>query len=193
MIILPPALFADISRYALIANAGEGVAVSLSMPFDRRRKSVHRYTVADVNGPVALTVPVVKPLKTHGTAWNEIRISTHGSWWNNHRTALESAYGRTPYFEFYVDRLLPFFCRETPENFGSAAHLAFAAEKEICRIIGLTPPEESDAPVTADVRYPAITAPYWQIRADKLGFIPGLSVLDLIFSLGPESILYLKQ
>ncbi|MDE6430391.1 MAG: WbqC family protein, partial [Duncaniella sp.] len=34
---------------------------------------------------------------------------------------------------------------------------------------------------------------YWQIREDKLGFIPGLSVLDLIFNLGPEAVLYLDR
>ncbi|MDE7146980.1 MAG: WbqC family protein, partial [Duncaniella sp.] len=34
---------------------------------------------------------------------------------------------------------------------------------------------------------------YWQVRADKLGFIPGLSVLDLIFNLGPEAVIYLDR
>ena len=35
--------------------------------------------------------------------------------------------------------------------------------------------------------------PYWQVREDKLGFISGLSVLDLIFNLGPEAVVYLDR
>lgn len=35
--------------------------------------------------------------------------------------------------------------------------------------------------------------PYYQVRADKLGFIPSLSILDLLFNMGPEAQLYLKK
>ncbi|QCD41734.1 hypothetical protein E7747_05220 [Duncaniella dubosii] len=34
---------------------------------------------------------------------------------------------------------------------------------------------------------------YWQVRADKIGFISNLSVLDLIFNLGPEAVIYLDR
>lgn len=37
------------------------------------------------------------------------------------------------------------------------------------------------------------TPPYRQLRADRLGFVGGLSVLDLIFNLGPEAALYLHR
>ena len=35
--------------------------------------------------------------------------------------------------------------------------------------------------------------PYYQVFQEKLGFIPNLSIVDLVFNLGPESLLLLKQ
>jgi len=193
-LVLAPQLFPDISRYALIANAPGEVAVAVDTLFDKRDKQVHRYSVADVNGEVRLTVPIEKPEHSHGTPWSKIGISRHGQWWNVHRTALESAYGRTPFFEFYIDRLLPFFASDTPDRFGSVAALAVAAEQEVCRILHIQPVVAlSGRQPSADSRScPCVAKPYWQVRGDKLGFIPGLSILDLIFNLGPEALLYLK-
>ena len=34
--------------------------------------------------------------------------------------------------------------------------------------------------------------PYWQVFREKFGFIPGLSVMDLLFNEGPESISWLR-
>lgn len=194
MIILQPELFPTIDRYLLLANATEEIAVAVETPFDKRQKQVHRYPIADVNGKVLLTVPIEKPEHTRGATWNNIRISRHNSWWNIHRTALESAYGRTPYFEFYIDRLLKFFNSETPDRYPSVAALALAAEQEICRILSLPEVVPTDLPAGKLPQNSAIEQPrYWQVRADKLGFIPNLSILDLIFSMGPEAIRVLKM
>ena len=35
--------------------------------------------------------------------------------------------------------------------------------------------------------------PYYQVFQEKQGFIPNLSIVDLLFNLGPESLLLLKQ
>ena len=35
--------------------------------------------------------------------------------------------------------------------------------------------------------------PYWQVFRERFGFTPGLSVLDLLFNEGPDSILWLKR
>lgn len=164
-----------------------------SQPFDKRDKETHRFTIADTRGHLDLTVPIAKPA-THRCAWDTITISTHGAWWDVHRVALESAYGRTPYFEFYIDRFLPMLTAGVTDRYPRLAELADGWDREIADILGLN--RVADAPASSATLLPDITVsiePYRQVRADRLGFIPGLSVLDLIFNLGPEAQIYLHH
>lgn len=188
-IVLPPAYFGTIGRYAAIAAAGVA-AVDTSVRFNKRAKEVHRCIIADVRGPVQLTVPIVKPQSSRTARWADIDISDHGGWWHIHRTTLESAYGRTPFFEFYADRFAPFF-RECPQ--GRLTDFTGALEAVVLDILGLPPmATESDTSFTpVEACPPCAPLPYWQVRGVSLGFIPGLSILDLVFNLGPEAPLYL--
>lgn len=179
-----PRYFGSISYW--LRRAG-GLAVACDDLFDKRRKEIHRYVIADVNGPLTLTVPIVKPHGIPRATWEDVRISTHNRWWDIHRVALESAYGRTPFFEFYIDRFLPFLSSSTPDAFSSILSLNRAIESEIAAILLLdkTPPG-----IVASA--PALPLPpYWQPRAGTLGFLPDLSILDLIFCLGPEAAPYI--
>ena len=110
-LLLPPRLFGSTAYYAVMALYGSAV-IDTSMHFDKRAKLTHRYSIADANGAVDLTVPIEKPDKTTGSTWRDIRISGHGQWWHVHLTALQSAYGRTPFFEYYIDDFLPLFTAE---------------------------------------------------------------------------------
>ncbi|MCC8118274.1 MAG: WbqC family protein, partial [Bacteroidales bacterium] len=44
----------------------------------------------------------------HPLLWSDLTVSSQAGWWADHRVSLESAYGRTPFFEFYIDRFLPY-------------------------------------------------------------------------------------
>jgi len=185
-IVLPPAYFGGIGRFAAIAAAGK-TAIDPTLRFNKRQKWVHRCDIADTRGTVQLTVPIVKPESSHTALWSDILISDHGGWWHIHWTTLESAYGRTPFFEFYADRFAPFF-RHCPE--GRLTDFTTALDAVILNILGL--PQLTAPDVTyAAARTDYAPLPYWQVRADRLGFIPGLSILDLIFNLGPEAPLHL--
>jgi hypothetical protein len=160
--------------------------------FDKRRKEVHRYTIADVNGPLTLTVPIVKPHGLQNATWQDVRLSDHGQWWHVHRISLETAYGRTPFFEFYIDRFLPFLSREAVDRFPSIIAYDRAIDAEISSILfpkGL--PAFSNESFERHESFE--TQPYWQPRQERFGFIGGLSILDLIFCLGPEAALYLQR
>jgi hypothetical protein len=177
--------------------------------FDKRRKEVHRYTIADVNGPLTLTVPIVKPHGLQNATWQDVRLSDHGQWWHVHRISLESAYGRTPFFEFYIDRFLPFLSREAVDRFPSIIAYDRAIDAEISRILfpkGLpstgAPDQTSKGATSSEFCTPSDregevhamdAVPYWQPRQERFGFLPGLSILDLIFCLGPEAALYLRR
>lgn len=191
-LLLPPALAGSVERYAAMAMYGH-VAADRQTPYDKRRKAIHRYTIAGANGPQTLTVPLVKPEIWHSTRVADLRVSTHGQWWHVHWEALASAYGRTPFFEYYADDLRPAFSGqiEMLTDLDRAIDL-------FCRTaLGLdciTPDADHAVGdhITTDV--PAIQPiPYSQLWADRFGFMPSLSVLDLIFNLGPEAPLHLHR
>lgn len=191
--VMPPRLCGSAELYAACWAAGS-YSQDWERRFDKREKGTHRFTIADTRGRLDLTVPIAKPASSR-CAWDEIEISTHGAWWDAHRVALESAYGRTPYFEFYADRFVPMLTAGVEDRFPTLKELATAWESEIADILGLRlisslPAREEDAIVAHAVT--AVPA-YRQVRADRLGFIAGLSILDLIFNLGPEAQMYLHR
>lgn len=104
-----------------------------------------------------------------------------------HWGAIFSAYGRTPFFEYYADDLMPAFSGDIE----SLVELDAAIDRFCRNALGINPREvtlddaTSTLPEVRDVEY-------YQIWASRYGFTPGLSVLDLIFNMGPEAPLVLK-
>ena len=66
----------------------------------------NRCLIATAQGIQALTVPVVH--ENHDSI-DKIRISDHGNWRHLHWQAITSAYGDSPFLEYYEDELRPFF------------------------------------------------------------------------------------
>lgn len=184
-----------------MARSG-AVVVDVGMPYDKRAKSTHRFAIADTRGVLNVTVPIVHPSVHHGTLVSDIVLSDHSPWWQTAMTALESAYGRTPYFEFYADEFAALF--DVRRVGTPLVELCRDADHLICRLIGLPQPcyqkvggwqqMESDSGMLDMRRGVSLVedfAPYYQVREEKLGFLPHLSVVDLLFNLGPEVLLYL--
>lgn len=190
-IVMPPRLCASVDYYAHVWRYGN-YRQDWNGRFDKRDKDTHRFTIADTRGTLSLTVPIAKPTSSH-CRWSEIEISTHGAWWDVHRVALESAYGRTPFFEFYIDRFLPMLTVGVEERYPRLSTLALAWDTQIRNILTLPQPDPQTESESDSSDFSESLPPYYQVRADKLGFIPHLSILDLIFNLGPESPLYLHS
>ena len=192
--LLPPRLFGSVEYYRLMSRF-ENVEVDGSMRFDKRMKSVHRFSIIDAPGVQTLTVPVSKP--EGAVCWNDIVVSDHGKWWISMPNALATAYSRTPFFEFYIDRFLPLLSQDSVGL--PITELCARADVMVRSSLDISfSPLSADAD-TADYRradIEAVLGPaprYWQLRQDEKGFISGLSVLDLIFNLGPEACLYLAE
>ena len=156
----------------------------------------NRCRVMTANGVESLSVPVVKINGNH-TMTKDVVISYKEHWQQIHRRCLESAYRAAPYFEHYYDYLRPIFetCFETLIELNDAALLAvlkmLKVEKEIVHTTDYVREVENDfreafSPKTAlDSRsFPE----YYQVFSAKFPFEPDLSVLDLIFNEGPESL-----
>lgn len=196
-VLLPPRLFGSVGYYAVMAAYGH-VVVDAAMRFDKRQKAVHRYDIVDTRQRLALTVPIIKPHGCdHAPTWDDARISRHNEWWRLHLTALESAYGRTPFFEFIIDRFAPLFT-DPGESDVAESVLSFdrRADAIIRDILGISAEDVQCGERVIDMRKADFDTPdmkpYWQVRADRLGFQPSLSILDLIFNLGPEAPVYLR-
>ncbi|MCC8071453.1 MAG: WbqC family protein [Bacteroidales bacterium] len=197
-VLLPPMLAAPISYYATMAMWPQAV-IDVAMPYDKRQKTTHRYDIVDTRGRLSLTVPITHPDHWRGSRWTDVLVSGHGDWWAPHLSALESAYGRTPFFEFYADRFVPLLSSEWVGR--GLMELVKAWDAEIRRIlmlptrVGYEVPSASVAPLSDYRRSPLpvkAEAAYYQVRQARLGFVAGLSVLDLIFNLGPEAPLYIQ-
>ena len=163
----------------------------------------NRCLIATTQGVQALTVPVER-----GTSlcMKDIRISDHGNWRHLHWNALVSAYGESPYFEYYQDDIRPFF----EKRWDYLLDFNEAIREKMCELLDIQPKVnyslefrvESGEFVLKDFREgirpkhpmadPDFKAkPYYQVYQQKHGFLANLSVLDLLFNMGPEGIFYL--
>lgn len=166
-----------------------------------------RFYAAD--GAQTLNFPVRH--EDFGKPISQMRIDWKTDWLTRHERAIISAYRTSPYFEYYQDELfaildsrpelmldfntqiLKFFLRKT----GIPADIRFTSEWEAVTIEGhkVTDLREAIHPKRPNtiLKDLGLERPYWQVFSPKHGFIPGLSIMDLLFSEGPDSICYLKN
>lgn len=132
----------------------------------------------------------------------EVLVSEHGNWRHQHWEALKSAYGMSPFFDYYKDDIYPFFDEETfkANNWQHLFDYNLAIMRKMLDLIGAkkeikltslpsTPPQGGRV-VHVPVHVPVH---YYQTFQRRHGFISGLSILDLLFNEGPETILYLRN
>lgn len=162
-----------------------------------KQTSRNRCFVMTANGVEALSVPVKKVNGNH-TMTKDIVLSTVESWQQTHRRCLESAYKASPYFDHYFDYLAPVF-RQRHERLIDLNDTALNAVLKIMKINKvITHTNDYRHEVDEDLRdaflkhTEAPLPPYYQVFSEKFPFEPDLSILDLIFNLGPESLAYLK-
>lgn len=165
----------------------------------------NRCVIAGANGPLPLTIPVEKP-DAPKAPMRDIRISDHGNWRHLHWNALVSAYRTTPFFEYYEDDFRPFY----EERWEFLVDFNEALRQKVCELIDLEPkvsftdefarnvPDECDFRDNISPKYRGtddnyVPCEYYQVFASRHGFTPNLSIVDLLFNMGPESLIVLSK
>lgn len=192
--VLSTAWFPPVDYFALLAQNG---SVYLEACESYRKQTWrNRCRILTANGPMDLRVPVVHD----GTRLvRDIRIDWSTPWLRQCEYAIDSAYYGSPFFVYYRDELFGLLDRH-PETLWE---MNLNVIDFFCRKIGIAPQilptadfelhPEGDCREQFSPKRPCPSAvrPYWQVFREKFGFVPGLSVMDLLFNEGPESLSYL--
>lgn len=163
------------------------------------------------NGAQTLSFPIVHVDGTHNNIpVREVKVDYTMDWVTRHERAVESAYRTSAYFDYYADELfaildsrpetlfdlnlqiIGFFIRKT----GLAVDLRLTEDFSPCGSSEYGDdfrekihPKRQDT-ILHDLD---LEKPYFQVFSGKYGFIRNLSIMDLLFNEGPDSILWLKN
>jgi len=199
--ILSSLYLAPIEYYAVLFNCKHAL-IEINENYQKQSYR-NRCIIAGANGPLSLSIPIEKPSKAM-CKMKDIRIADHGSWQHLHWNAILSAYSSTPFFQFYEDDFRPFYERKVNflHDFNEELRIL------ICRLIGI----DCDISYTVDYieeiekhfidlrekihpkrETEFSTVPYYQVFAEKHGFLNNLSIIDLLFNMGNETRLFLRH
>lgn len=202
-LLLTTAYWAPISYYTALYRNGGGVIEQ----YDAYVKQTYRNrcNIIGSQGVQALTVPVEKP--SPHTVMRDVRISDHGNWRHLHRVAIASAYGSSPFYEYYADDINRFYEQryEYLVDYNCAQIECVCnwldIQLDVQRSSSYTPQSTSHITDFREVIHPKhphisllspyLPQPYYQVFASRYGFIQDVSILDLLCNMGNESLLVL--
>ncbi len=162
----------------------------------------NRCNILSANGVLPLIVPV-KRSRGKKTVISDIKPDNSYGWQRLHRISIESAYRSAPFYEFYIDDIIPFF--ESKYDYLLDLNLEILEKMlEILNIdinIRFTDKYQSDSPpgildkrndIHPKIKEPITKfindeIPYNQVFNNRSGFVPRLSIIDLIFNKGPDA------
>lgn len=206
--LLSTAFFPPVSWFAAAATEDK---VYLEACENYQKQSYrNRCRIAAAQGVESLSVPVVHEGGTFKLPITKIKVDYSEPWIHKFRRAVDSAYESSPFLEYYRDELYAILDTrpETLWELNLSVIRFFMAKTglkvNILPTKTFTPDgsgiygedfREAIHPKRDDLtlRYLQLGKPYFQVFAGKYGFAENLSVMDLLFNMGPESLLYLKK
>ena len=150
------------------------------------------------NGKQILTVPILHTGgETGRQLYKDVRVDNQVAWQKLHWKTLQTAYRTSPYFEYYEDKIVPIFTQKhtflldlnfrTIEAVLDCLHIEVSWEQTTTYQPTYEGVTDYRYLTNAKASYEVNQAPYYQIFSDKHGFIPNLSILDLLFHEGNRS------
>ena len=196
------AYFPPISYVAAMLDK-QVVVVELYETFPKQTYR-NRAVVATANGLLSLTVPVVRINGNH-TYTKDMAICYNENWAVKHWRAIESAYNSSPYFLYYKDEveailnkqyiglvdlnmdILSFVFKKLKVAKDIMLSTDFVLAEDVATIEDY---RNRFSPKNKEILQ---LPPYDQVFEDRYGFQSDISILDLLFNLGPDSLGYLKE
>ena len=197
--LIHPTYFPNIAHFVAMANSD---SVCFEVCDNYQKQSFRNRTeIYGANGKLALTVPVSYTQKNR-QLYKDVKIANDDNWQQLHLKSLQSAYSMSPFFEFYIDDLMPLF----EKRFDYILDLNLYCFEMLLECLQMnlvtskTKSFEKEPVGKTDFR-PLVMRnhkvntleTYTQVFTEKHGFIPNLSILDLLFNEGPNTELYLKR
>ena len=204
-VILPLASLPDIEYFYWLFYSREArIEIHETFP---RQTCRNRYRIATAGGTLTLSIPVVKPDGNH-TQTSAIQIDQSKSWKQIHWRSIESAYNKSPFFLYYRDdfeavleiaplslmdfnlKIINLCCKLLKQSPDFKLSETFI--KEPVGQFDMRHRIMPKQPITHQYSIMEFE-PYTQVFSDRQEFIPNLSMLDLLFNLGPDAGSYLRR
>jgi hypothetical protein len=201
-IILPTSYCAPIEYFALISqHASYEIYIEQNETFPKQTWR-NRCTLLTSQGLLNLSIPVKKP-QGNRTITQNIKLINESMWPLKHWRAITSAYNASPYFLYYQDALEMIFMSEykyllefntlLTEHFLNLLNINTKLHQtnEYCVLDQVVDYRMVISPKKAPIfqDFPVYTQVFTPVKP----FEPNLSILDLLFNLGPEAGDYLKK
>lgn len=201
--LLSLAIFPPIEYFSLLVY-GDEVTIEAHENYNKQSYR-NRYYIYGPNGRQALNIPVTK-LGKQKIKTSFAGIDNKDKWQLNHWRSIETAYNASPFFLYYRDAIEPLFNKEYNDlwSFGTETintclkllklPVDYKISSEYCEKDDQIDFRESIHPKKLNFTNASLAeqASYMQVFEEKHGFIPNLSILDLLFNLGPEALKYLE-
>ena len=198
-IIIHPTYFPNIAHFVALTKAND-VTFEVDDNFLKQTYRNRTY-IYGANGKLALNIPVIHTQKNR-QKYRDVKIFNDTKWQELHWKSLLSAYRTSPFFQFYEDELQPLFSMKT-EYILDYNLKCFEVVCECLQLdLKISKSEDYHKTIenTDDYRFlvnakkeqPQSFDTYTQVFNEKHGYIPNLSILDLLFNEGPNAVNYLE-
>lgn len=206
-IILSTAYLAPVEYYSKLFS-GEDILIEQHENYIKQSYR-NRCSILSANGVMPLSIPI-ESAGGKKCPIRDVCIADHGNWRHLHWNALISAYNSTPFFEYYEDDFRPFYERKYKYLFDFNEEL----REMICSLLSfdtanISYTEDYITDITSediDLRQDLspkkdfktfdpdfVSIPYYQVFEERYGFTENLSIVDLLFNMGNESLLILEK
>ena len=199
VVVAPLAYTGSIGLWSLMTTAQ--TLIIEQYDYYQKQTLRNRTYIHGANGKLLLSIPVKHLGKIGHQYYHNVKIENSFAWQKQHWKSIQSAYRSSPYFEFYEDDLAVFYKTE----FSSLYTFNKAYLEVLLKLMGWEPrllytqsyeTTTADTDIRAQIEQKNNTADlalkYTQVFEEKNGFIPNLSIIDLLFNEVPNTLTLLK-